>query len=57
VLLSLLHLNIQNIRLGPTLPGFISPAIMELLVKKFNIMLIKTPEEDLKAILKTDYLR
>jgi len=51
ILLSLLHLDIKNIRLGPTLPAFISPQVLEVLVEKFGIMPITTPEEDLKAIL------
>jgi hydroxylamine reductase len=51
ILLSLLHLGIKNIRLGPSLPAFISPNVLDVLVKNFNIMPITTPEEDLKAIL------
>ncbi len=51
VLLSLLHLGIRNIRLGPTLPAFITPNILKVLVENFNLMPISTPEEDLKAIL------
>ncbi|NLJ61201.1 MAG: hydroxylamine reductase [Firmicutes bacterium] len=51
ILLSLLHLGIKNIRLGPTLPAFISPQVLEVLVEKFGIMPIATPEEDLKSIL------
>ena len=51
ILLTLLHLGIKNIRLGPSLPAFITPNVLDLLVKKFNIMPITTPEEDLKAIL------
>ncbi len=51
ILLTLLHLGIKNIRLGPTLPAFITPAVFQVLVDKFNIMPITTPEEDLKAIL------
>ena len=51
ILLSLLHLGIRNIRLGPSLPAFISPNVLDVLVKNFNIMPIGTPEEDLKAIL------
>ena len=51
ILLSLLHLGIKNIRLGPTLPAFISPAVLDVLVKNFNIMPIKTADEDLKEIL------
>lgn len=52
ILLSLLHLGIKNIRLGPTLPAFVTPAVLDVLVKNFNIMPISTPEADLKAILK-----
>lgn len=51
ILLTLLHLGIKNIRLGPSLPAFITPNVLEVLVKNFNIMPISTPEEDLKAIL------
>jgi hydroxylamine reductase len=51
ILLTLLHLGIKNIRLGPSLPAFITPKVLDVLVKNFNIMPISTPEEDLKAIL------
>ncbi|MBF0452082.1 MAG: hydroxylamine reductase [Candidatus Magnetomorum sp.] len=51
ILLTLLYLGIKNIRLGPTLPAFISPNVLNVLVDKFNIMPIQTPDEDLKAIL------
>jgi len=51
ILLTLLYLGIKDIRLGPSLPAFISPNILNVLVEKFNIMPIKTPDEDLKAIL------
>lgn len=51
ILLTLLHLGIKNIRLGPTLPAFLSPNILNFLVEKFNITPITTPQEDLKAIL------
>jgi hydroxylamine reductase len=51
ILLTLLYLGVKNIRLGPTLPAFVSPNVLNVLVEKFNIMPIKTPEEDLKAIL------
>ena len=51
ILLSLLHLGIRDIRLGPTLPAFITPNVLDVLVKNFNIMPIGTPDEDLKAIL------
>jgi hydroxylamine reductase len=51
ILLTLLHLGIKNIRLGPSLPAFITPNVLDVLVKTFNIMPISTPEQDLKAIL------
>jgi len=51
ILLSLLHLGIRNIRLGPTLPAFVTPTVLNVLVDKFNIMPISTVEEDLKAML------
>jgi hydroxylamine reductase len=51
ILLTLLHLGIRDIRLGPSLPAFISPNVLNVLVENFNIMPIGSPEEDLKAIL------
>jgi hydroxylamine reductase len=51
VLLSLLSLGIKNIRLGPSLPAFITPNILKVLVEKFNIMPTTTPDADLKAIM------
>jgi hydroxylamine reductase len=51
ILLTLLYLGIKNIRLGPSLPAFVTPEVLRVLVGKFNIMPISTPEEDLKAIL------
>lgn len=52
ILLTLLHLGIKNIRLGPSLPAFISPNVLDVLVKNFDIKPISTPDEDLAAILK-----
>jgi len=52
ILLTLLHLGIKNIRLGPSLPAFITPPVLQVLVDNFAIKPISTPEEDLKAILK-----
>ena len=52
ILLSLLSLGIKDIRIGPSLPAFITPNILNVLVEKFNIMPITTPDEDLKAIMK-----
>lgn len=51
ILLTLLALGIKNIYLGPTLPAFVSENVLNLLVEKFNIRPITTPEEDLKRIL------
>ena len=51
ILLTLLYLGVENIRLGPTLPAFVSPNVLNVLVEKFHIMPVTTPEEDLKAIL------
>jgi hydroxylamine reductase len=51
ILLSLLHLGVRNMRLGPTLPAFVTPAILDVLVNKFNIMPVTTAEEDLAACL------
>ena len=51
ILLTLLHLGIKDIRLGPSLPAFVTPNVLDVLVKNFNIMPIRTPDEDLKAIL------
>ena len=51
VLLSLLSLGVKNIRLGPTLPAFISENILEVLVDKFNIQPNTTVEEDMEAML------
>ena len=52
ILLTLLHLGIKDIRLGPTLPAFISPNVLNYLVENFGIAPITTPEEDLKQLLK-----
>ncbi len=51
ILLTLLYLGLRDIRLGPSLPAFVTPNVLKVLVDKFNIMPIKTPEEDLAAIL------
>lgn len=51
ILLTLLYLGIKDIRLGPSLPAFITPNVLDVLVKTFNIKPITTPDEDLKAIL------
>jgi hydroxylamine reductase len=51
ILLTLLHLGIKNIKLGPSLPAFVTPAALGVLVDKFNIAPISTVEEDLKSAL------
>jgi hydroxylamine reductase len=51
ILLTLLYLGIKNIRLGPSLPAFITPNILSILVKNFNLMQITSPAKDLNAIL------
>jgi len=51
ILLALLHLGLKGIRLGPSLPAFITPNVLDTLVKNFDIKPIGTPDADLKAIL------
>ena len=51
ILLTLLHLGIRNIYLGPTLPAFLSPGVLDFLVKNYGIRPTTTPEQDLKEIL------
>lgn len=51
ILLTLLALGIKNIRIGPSLPAFISPTVLNVLVEKFGLTPITTAEQDLKAIL------
>ncbi|MFH0952837.1 MAG: hydroxylamine reductase [Verrucomicrobiota bacterium] len=51
VLLSLLHLGIRNIRLGPSLPAFVTPAVLKVLKEKFNLMPITSAKNDLEACL------
>jgi hydroxylamine reductase len=50
VLLTLLFLGVKNIRIGPTLPAFISPGVLGILQEKFNLMPITTAAQDLSAI-------
>ena len=51
ILLTLLYLGIRNIRLGPTLPAFVSENVLNYLVENYHIAPTTTPEEDLKALL------
>ncbi len=54
ILTTLLSLGIKNIRLGPSLPAFISPGVLKVLSEKFNIRPITTPEQDLQEILNAE---
>ncbi|NLO88807.1 MAG: hydroxylamine reductase [Clostridia bacterium] len=51
ILLTLLHLGIKSIRIGPSLPAFVTPNVLKVLVDNFQLTPISTPQEDLKAIL------
>ena len=51
ILLTLLFLGVENIKLGPTLPAFISPNILKILSEKYKIKPITTPDKDLEEIL------
>jgi len=52
ILLTLLHLGIQNIRIGPTLPAFLSPNVAKIIVEKFGLKPTGKVDEDLAAMLK-----
>lgn len=54
ILLTLLHLGIKNIKLGPTLPAFVSNNVLKYLVENYQIAPVSTPEEDLKEILEKE---
>ena len=51
ILIALLALGIRNIRLGPTLPAFLSPGVVQELQRRYDLKAITTPEQDLRAIL------
>ena len=51
ILLTLLALGIKNIYIGPSLPAFLSPNVLGILVEKFALKPISTPEKDMEAIL------
>ena len=51
ILIALLALGIRNIRLGPTLPPFLSPGVVRTLQERYGLKPIATPEADLQAIL------
>jgi len=51
ILLTLLHLGLRGMRLGPSLPAFVSPAVLGVLQEKFDLKPITTPQEDLAAML------
>lgn len=52
VLLTLLSLGVKNIRLGPSLPAYVSPGVLDVLVKEYNIMPTGDYKQDMKAIMK-----
>ena len=54
ILLTLLHLGIRNIKLGPTLPAFVSPNALNVLVEKFNIGPVGNVDEDMTAMLESE---
>ncbi len=53
ILLSLLHLGIKNVRIGPKAPAFVTPEALSVLVEKFNLQItdVKHPEADMEAML------
>jgi hydroxylamine reductase len=51
VLMTLLHLGVKNIRVGPTLPAYITPNVLKILSEKYNVMPTLDPQEDLKAMM------
>ncbi len=51
ILLSLLHLGIKSIRIGPSLPAFVSPAVLKVLIDQFDLRPITTPEQEIRQIL------
>jgi hydroxylamine reductase len=51
ILLTLLYLGVKNIKIGPSLPAFVTPTVLKVLVENYNLQPISTPEQDLKACL------
>jgi hydroxylamine reductase len=51
ILFTLLHLGVKNIRIGPSAPAFLTPNVLGVIQKNYNLQLITTPEQDLKDIL------
>ena len=49
--ITLLHLGIKNMRIGPTVPAFLGPNVVNVLVEQFGLTPISTPEADLAAML------
>ena len=52
ILLTLLSLGIKNVYVGPKIPAFFTPTILKVLIEKFQLHVVNTPESDLKTILK-----
>ncbi|MBP7579361.1 MAG: hydroxylamine reductase, partial [Candidatus Obscuribacter sp.] len=53
VLLTLLYLGVKNIRLGPNLPAFVTPNVLNVLVQNYGLMPNTTPQNDLEQIMQT----
>ncbi|MCL6477663.1 MAG: hydroxylamine reductase [Peptococcaceae bacterium] len=51
ILLTLLHLGVKNIRIGPSAPAFLTPNVLKVIQENYNLKLITTPDQDLKEIL------
>lgn len=51
ILLTPLHLGVKGIRLGPTLPAYVSPAVLDFLAQNYDLGPITTPDEDLRHAL------
>ncbi|MFZ5898608.1 MAG: hydroxylamine reductase, partial [Bacillota bacterium] len=51
ILLTLLHLGVKNIRIGPTAPAFLTPNVLAVIQENYNLRMITTPDEDIKEIL------
>jgi len=50
ILLTLLHLGVQNVRIGPSLPAWLTPNVAQVLVEQFKLKPIQTPQKDLEEI-------
>jgi hydroxylamine reductase len=51
VFLTLLALGVRNVRLGPSLPGYLTPALLDILVNRFGVLPITNAQDDIKSCL------